>query len=202
MKNNDTRLAFIQARAEGKSYDTIAGELGISKGTCTNWERELRTDIDALKQTQLEELYTAYNMKRDARIRSLGDFLKEIDTALQGKTLEDIPADKLLELRLKYARELREEYIEPVELPQGDNTLDELIEQYNALYRDAKTGKYSPADIKAQLSILDAKRATLTAINGEIQKEAASREDPLDMGFTTPYNSELVRTRAEEPQAQ
>lgn len=202
MKDNETRLAFIQARAEGKSYDTIARELGIAKGTCNNWERELRTDIDALKQAQLEELYTAYNMKRDARIRSLGDFLKDIDTALAGKDLEEVPADKLLELRIKYARELKEEYIEPVELPQGDNTLDELIEQYDALYRDAKTGKYTPADIKAQLSILDAKRATLTAINGEIQREAASREDPFDMGMITPYNSEIIRERIEDTQTQ
>lgn len=200
MKDTETRIAFIQARAEGKSYDTIAQELGVSKGTCTNWERELRTDIEALKQAQLDELYTAYNMKRDARIKALGDFLRDIDTALQGKDLDEIPADKLLDLRLKYSRELRTEYIEPVDLPQGDNTLDELIEQYDALYRDAKTGRYTPADIKAQLSILEAKRATLTAINGEIQKETASREDPLEMGFTTPYNSELVRQRADVTQ--
>ena len=201
MKDAETRLAFIRARAEGKSYDTIATELGISKGTCTNWEKELRTDIDALKAAQLEELYTTYNMKRDARIRSLGDTLGEIDTALQGKDLAEVPADKLLELRLKYARELREEYIEPVELPPGDNTLDELIEQYNALYREAKTGKYTPADIKAQLSILDAKRATLTAINGEAQHETASREDPFD--FSTPYTSKLIRQAGEdEAQAQ
>lgn len=188
MKNTETKLAYIKARAEGKSYDTIATELGIAKGTCSNWERELRADIDAMKRVQAEELYTAYNMKRDARIRTLGEIIKSLDTAIADISLEDIPPEKLLELRLKYGRELKTEYIEPIEI-ETDNTLDGLLEQYNQLYRDSKTGKYSPADIKAQLSILDAKRATLIQAEGEHQKEEG---DP----FSLEYKSGLLRREA------
>lgn len=156
MKDTETKLAFIKARAEGKSYSTITKELGIAKATCTSWEQALKEDIEAMKRAQTEELYTAYNMKRETRIKALGDILQGLDKAIADKPLEELPLDKLLELRLKYARELKTECIEPVEIT-TDDTLEGLLEQYNQLYRDSKTGKYSPADIKAQIAVLDAK---------------------------------------------
>lgn len=190
MKDTETRLAFIKARAEGKSYSTIQKELNIAKATCVSWEKDLKEDIEALKTAHTEELYTAYNMKRDARIKALGDVLKSLDAEINKRDLEEVALEKLLELRLKYAKELKGEYIEPVELD-TDNTLDGLLEQYNQLYRDAKTGKYSPADIKAQLAILDAKRDTLYRISGEYERE---EENPLDLGFSlSGYESRLIR---------
>lgn len=187
MKDRETQLAFIKARAEGKSYSTIAQELGIAKATCTSWERTLKGEIEELRQAQLEELYTAYSMTREARIKALGGILQGLDNALAEKPLEELPADKLLELRLKYGRELKAEYTEPVELD-TDNTLDGLLEQYDQLYRESKTGSHSPADIKAQLSILDAKRDTLYRLAGE---QAREEENPLDFDFT--YRSRLIR---------
>lgn len=189
MKDAETKLAFIKARAEGKSYATITKELGIAKATCTSWEQSLRGDIEALKQAQLDELYTTYNMKREARIKALGDTLQRIDTALAEKPLEDLPADKLLEYRLKYGRELKEEYTEPVELD-TDDTLDGLLEQYNQLFRESKAGNYTPADIKAQLSILDAKRDTLYRIAGE---QAREEEEPFSFDLLEKYTSKIIR---------
>lgn len=190
MKDTETKLAFIKARAEGKSYGAITKELGIAKATCTSWEQSLKGDIEAMKRAQTEELYTAYNMKREARIKALGEIVQGLDKAIEGKPLEELPLDKLLELRLKYGRELKTEYIEPVEL-ETDNTLDGLLEQYDKLYKDSKTGKYSPADIKAQLAILDAKRATLLQAEGEHQKEDS---DPFNMNLE--YKSGLLRREA------
>ena len=179
MKDTETKLAFIQARAEGKSYSSISKELGISKATCTSWEKSLRADIDALKLARTEELYTAYNMKRDARIRDLGETIRSLDSAIAQKDLTEIPAEKLLELRLKYGKALKEEYIEPVEIS-TDDTLDGLLEQYNQLYIESKEGKYSPADIKAQLAVLAEKRVTLTQAETEHQKED---EDPTQWDY-------------------
>ena len=109
MKDHEKKLAFIQARAEGKSYDTIAKELRIAKSTCTRWERDFREDIEKLRGSQIEDLYTAYNMKREARIRDLGEIINALDTALQTKDISELPTDKLLELRLKYSQELKKE---------------------------------------------------------------------------------------------
>ena len=195
MKDRETQLAFIKARAEGKSYSTITRELGIAKATCTSWEQSLRAEIEAMRQAQLEELYTAYNMKREARIKTLGTILQGLDKAIAEKPLEELPADKLLELRLKYGRELKAEYTEPVEL-ETDDTLDGLLEQYNQLYRDSKTGKYSPADIKAQIAVLDAKRDTLYRISGELTKEEESGLVNMADLFNKEYESKLLRRDA------
>ena len=195
MKDRETQLAFIKARAEGKSYSIIAKELGIAKATCTSWEQTLRGEIEAMRNAQLEELYTAYGMKREARIKTLGETLQRIDKAIEGKPLDELPADKLLELKLKYSKELRAEYTEPVDVD-TDNTLDGVLEQYDKLYRESKAGKYSPAEIKAQLAVLDAKRATLIQEEQERQKEV---EDPvleaLDLGDN--YISGLIRRGAD-----
>lgn len=195
MKDTETKLAFIKARAEGKSYSTITKELGIAKATCTSWEQALKEDIEAMKRAQTEELYTAYNMKREARIKALGDILQGLDKAIADKPLEELPLDKLLELRLKYARELKAEYIEPVEIT-TDDTLEGLLEQYNQLYRDSKTGKYSPADIKAQIAVLDAKRDTLYRISGELTKEEESGLVNMADLFNKGYESKLLRRDA------
>lgn len=189
MKDRETQLAFIKARAEGKSYSAITKELGIAKATCASWERTLRGEIEALKQAQLEELYTAYSMGREARIRALGDIVQGLDRAIAEKPLEDLPADKLLDLRLKYGRALKEEYSEPLDLD-TDDTLDGLLEQYNQLYRESKRGDYSPADIKAQLGILDAKRDIIYRLTEEQTKE---EESPLGFSSLKEYKSKLLR---------
>ena len=187
MKDRETQLAFIKARAEGKSYSTISKELGIAKATCTSWEQSFRGEIEDLRREQLDELYTTYSMKREARIKALGTTLQRLDSAIAEKPLEELPADKLLELRLKYGRELRTEYTEPVELA-TDDTLDGILEQYNQLYAESKKGSYSPADIKAQLSILDAKRNTIYNIASEKSKE----EENL-FALCPEYTSKIIR---------
>jgi len=189
LKDRETQLAFIKARAEGKSYSTITKELGIAKATCASWEHTLRGEIDALRQAQLEELYTTYSMGREARIKALGDIVQGLDRAIAQKPLEDLSADKLLDLRLKYGRALKEEYSEPLDLD-TDNTLDGILEQYNQLYRESKRGDYSPADIKAQLGILDAKRDILYKLTEEKTKE---EESPLGFSTLKEYQSKLIR---------
>ncbi len=75
--------------------------------------------------------------------------------------------DKLLELKLKYERELKGEYTELLE-DAGEDTIKGLLEQYNQLYTKSQNGNYSPTQIKAQLSILDAKRTAINAIEADI----------------------------------
>lgn len=111
MKPQETKLKFIQLRAERKSYDYIAKELGISKGTCTAWEQECKEAISELKAEQLEELYTTYSMNKEARIKALGGTLEDIDRALAAADLETMSPEKLLDFKLKYTEALKEEYV-------------------------------------------------------------------------------------------
>lgn len=188
MKDRETQLAFIRARAEGKSYGTISKELGISKATCTSWEQSLRDEIDTLKQEQLEELYTAYHMTREARIKALGSIVQDLDTAIGKKNMYELPLDKLLDLRLKYAKELKAEFREPV--AGTDATIDGIIEQYDQLLQESTAGNASPAEVKAQLSILGAKLNALLKLAGEHTREEDTKfgRSPL-LGYT----SRLIR---------
>lgn len=166
MKTTEKKLEYVKARAEGKSYSAISKELGISKSTCSSWEKELKADIEACKGEKLRELYTSYRLTKEARIEELGKTLQGITEALEGKDLAELPADKLLELKLKYERELKTEYTEPLE-DAGENTIEGLLEQYNKLYTASRSGQYSPAQIKAQLAILDAKKTAINALEAE-----------------------------------
>lgn len=106
MKDEATKRAFIRLRAEGKSYTAIAAELNISKSTCTAWERELQAEITEAQQITRDELTTAYRMTAEARVKALGETLESIDNALAQKDLTQLPADKLLALKLKYTNAL------------------------------------------------------------------------------------------------
>ena len=60
-------------RAEGQSFSDIAQQLHISKSTCSTWERELEAEIAQLKKEELNALYESYHMKKEARIKQLGE---------------------------------------------------------------------------------------------------------------------------------
>lgn len=111
MKPQEQRDRFIVLRAEGKSYSAISKELGISKSTCTDWERKFEQEIADRKAEQLEQLYSSYFMTKEARIKNLGDTLSQIDGALATADFSDTAPEKLLDYKLKYTQALKEEYI-------------------------------------------------------------------------------------------
>ena len=112
MKPNDQKNEFIRLRAEGKSYTAIGKELSISKATCTAWERELTAEIAEKKKEQLEEMYQAYYMTREARITKLGQALESIEDALSKADLTQVSPEKLLDYKLKYMEALKQEFID------------------------------------------------------------------------------------------
>ena len=134
-------------------------------------------------------------MTREARIEKLGEIINRIDEARGNseKPLELIGEDRLLELRLKYERELQTLYKEP-ETASEDSTLDGLLEEYNRLYSEARSGRWTASEVRAQLSVLDAKRDTLYRIASEEEKE--EKEDLASMALG--YTSKLIRHEDEE----
>ena len=198
MKDNKTKLDFIKARAEGKSYRTISKELKISISTCSEWENSLADQIAQTKKEELDELYSSYNMTKQARIKELGEIIKRIDEArehIADKPLETLPEDRLIELRLKVMKELQAEYREPV--ASSDDTLDGLLEEYNRIYEESRSGKLTATEAKAQLSILDGKRDILYRIASEETRE----ETEGSLNFDLSYTSKLLRHGDEEDEA-
>lgn len=157
MKSTAVKGEFIQRRAEGQSYDTIAQALKISKSTCSAWEAELGAQIALRKQQELNDLYNQYGLVKTARIKRLGDTLAKIDKAIEAVDLTQIPPEKLLRLKLEYARELRDEYKGSAEalLPDEGSATDSnvyfvLVNIYNRL----SSGEISVQQAKVELEAL------------------------------------------------
>lgn len=110
----ETKEKFIELRAKGLSYDKIAKDLKVSKQTLIDWSKELQDEISNLKALELDSLYTQYYLLKENRIQTFGELLKKIKDEIDKRDLSDIPADKLLDLLLKYESQLKEEIIEPV----------------------------------------------------------------------------------------
>ena len=154
MKTADKKRDFIRLRAEGKSYRAIEQEIGVSRSTCGEWERELRADIDALRHESLEELYTQYGMAREARIRRIGETLRRIDSALDAVDLSSLPPERLLDFKLKYSAALRDEYTASSAMDATGAPTDTL-EAIQELYRRTASGDTTPDKAKVELSVID-----------------------------------------------
>lgn len=177
MKPQKLKHKFIELRAEGKSYDTIAEALHISKSTCTAWERELKDKIEVMKQEELKALYTSYSMTKEARIRKLGDTLERVEEALAQKDLQEVAPEKLLDFKLKYTDALKEEYT-------GSTEKLELGKEVNP-----------KAILLALGDLLDRVRA------GEVTTEQANRESLILSNLLKAYDTVELQAKYEALQA-
>lgn len=168
MKTTDKKLEFIRLRAEGNSYRAIEQEIGVSRTTCGEWEKELSADVARLKQERLEEVYAQYGMAREARIRRIGDTLRRIDEALADVDLSALPPEKLLDFKLKYSAALRDEYTATAST-EATGAATDTLEAIQGLYRRIATGETTTEQAKTELSILD------RMVNGY------NRANPLEM---------------------
>lgn len=156
MKPTDTRQEFIQLRAEGRSYAYISEKLHISKSTCTAWEKELSEEVARVKQEQMDSLYTAYGMRKAARIRKLGDTLSKIDEALEAADLSQVPPEKLLDFKLKYSDALQKEYSGESEASPFKDKIDarEIITAFGDLLNRVKNGDVTTEQANKESVIL------------------------------------------------
>ena len=159
MKSLETKQEFIRRRANRESYATIADALNISKSTCSAWESELSAEIALQRQDNLNALYSAYGMTKAARIERLGQTLKRIDDALSEVDLTTLPPEKLLELKLKYAAAMKDEYTgaaEALPLP-ADRGTDEGVYYATAdLFQRLRDGEITEQHAKAELQTTQA----------------------------------------------
>lgn len=102
MRSINEQKYFIQLRAEGKSHEFIAQQLGIARSTCAEWENQLCGQIEEYKKREIQELGESYGMVKEARVRSLGKTLKRLDEAIDVADFSSIDPAKLLELKLRY----------------------------------------------------------------------------------------------------
>lgn len=156
MKSQETKTEFVRLRASGKSYDYIAKELNISKSTCTSWEKELKDVIAELKREQLNELYDAFYMTKEARIKKLGGILDKIDSTLEQADLTEVPLEKLLDFKLKYTEALKAEYVQTANISKfnGEVTADGILNALGSLLERVQSGEVSQEQANRESTIL------------------------------------------------
>lgn len=156
IKPAELKTRFIQLRAEGRSYDYIAKELGISKGTCTAWENDLKEAVQTLKQEQLTELYDSYAMTKEARVKRLGDTLNSIEEALSKTDLASIPAEKLLDYKLKYTEALKNEYTGTAVTYKFADTMEakDIVKALTDLLNRVQTGQTTQEQAQREMAVL------------------------------------------------
>ena len=99
MKPRELKQEYIRLRAEGRAYSYIADNLHISKSTCTKWEKELEAEIAQIKREELNTLYDTYHMRKEDRIKKLGDTLEKVETALDATEIVKALGDLLNRVR-------------------------------------------------------------------------------------------------------
>ncbi len=177
MKPAELKQEYIKLRAEGRSYSYITEKLHISKSTCTKWEQTLGAEIAQLKREELNTLYDSYHMKKEARIKKLGDTLERVEDALDSIDLKEVAPEKLLDFKLKYTEALQKEYV-------GTEPAFKLGDSIN------------PTDIvKALGDLLNRVRA------GEVTTEQANRESLILSNLLKAYETVEVKEKLDELEA-
>ena len=111
--DNDQRMAFVMQRAQGKSFDKIANDLGISKPTLIKWQGELFAQIREQEFYEVQAITEAYAVTRrqrfDATARTLGAVLAELARRVDTDQLADMATDKLVNLALVLEKRLMQD---------------------------------------------------------------------------------------------
>ena len=95
MTDQETIARFIFLRSQGWSFNRIQVELGVSKPTLIKWSRQHQFEIGNLRATETEQLAEVVFGQRHERWRTLAGQLKKIESEIEKRALDEIPASRL-----------------------------------------------------------------------------------------------------------
>ncbi|MDB6033706.1 MAG: hypothetical protein JWM16_4044 [Verrucomicrobiales bacterium] len=114
---------FLELRAQGASYNTIAVELRVSRRTLFNWKRELESELSWDEALEMESLREELLGAREVRARRLGKRLAAIEEELDKRSLADLSTARLFLLADGLHRQILKETTPPKPLPLPINDL-------------------------------------------------------------------------------
>lgn len=164
----EQKLRFVEMRASGHSYLSISKALRVSKGTLTNWSRELEAEIATAKALELEALQETFYLLKEGRIRLLGGLLERLRLELESRDLSTLTTDKLVDLLLRVYGELQQERIEVRPLSDEDRlrllkdrsgpdlNARELASSLQETLTRYRSGSIEAGQAKQELSLLQA----------------------------------------------
>lgn len=111
MKSQETKEKFIQLRAEGRSFDSIANELSTSKTTLIKWSREFDREINNAQYFASQSLIEQYKITKRERIKYITKELEKIYNALGQKDYNELSVKDLIFLKEKFEDDLKKELV-------------------------------------------------------------------------------------------
>ena len=109
MTKKQQQQQFIELRAKGYTFRQIEAEIGVSIATQSGWLREFDREISNLYNIEMEALYEAARLTKQARLDRFKLLIDKIETQLNERDFEAVDTDKLVSLYLKTMVEIRKE---------------------------------------------------------------------------------------------
>jgi transposase len=109
MHSTDVQKKFIQLRSQGLTFDRIAKELNVSRGTLINWSRKFRFEIQNLRAIELESLQEQLLATREIRARALTEELRRVEEELKKRDLASVSTGRLYGLAEALRRQVLRE---------------------------------------------------------------------------------------------
>ncbi|MGZ4892157.1 MAG: hypothetical protein ACXV2B_07865 [Halobacteriota archaeon] len=95
----------MELRGQGLPLAKIAAEIGVSKTTLINWDRDLKEKIDNRRAVELEALYDKFYLSTLKQVEFFGDILNRIQRELETRDLSELPTEKLFAMYAHFYRE-------------------------------------------------------------------------------------------------
>ena len=126
MKNQETKEKFIQLRAEGYSYNSIAQKLGVSKTTLLKWNVELKDEVNNAQCYYYQSLAEKFKLAKQQRINILLKELKKVNEALDKKDYDELSVKDLFNIQEKLETKLQKE-LSDMKLRTGEHEGDSML---------------------------------------------------------------------------
>jgi transposase len=106
---SETLLRFIHFRAEGRSFNSIAAELNVSKTTLIKWSRRHRFEIRNQRTLLLESLQEKWLETQSQRVAGLGVQLQKLQAELAARDITGLSTSRLFALTESLRRQIKAE---------------------------------------------------------------------------------------------
>ena len=112
-KTIEEKQKFIQLRAQGLSFESIAKELSVSKPTLIKWNAELYGEVQEAQFYEQENLLENYKLMRKQRFefycKLLSAALAELESRAAAGKLQEVPTEKLLIMAEQLEKRIQQE---------------------------------------------------------------------------------------------
>ena len=108
-KRHELEERFLEMRLQGKTYQAISEELGVSRQSLFNWAKDQSVN-DLMKFAHLSRLQVIaqkYQLNREANLERHGKLLARCLEELENRELSKVPTEKLVKIVLGIQKQIQ-----------------------------------------------------------------------------------------------